>query len=65
VLGQFAERDLFIGLTWSDRLVLKGYQSQEWKRVIRNCKAKWRGFFDPFKPLTAENEVDYVSNIII
>lgn len=63
ILGQFAEKDLFIALVWGLRKDLKDKKSIEWKDIIRNCKVEWRKLFSPYPALKGGNENDYVSNI--
>ena len=65
VVGQFAEKDLFIALVWQHRTVLGGYNSKEWKNVILGCQTKWRNIFPSYAPYTGGDYNDYLSNIIL
>lgn len=65
LLGQFAEKDLFVVLIWGYRKELEGKNSIAWKNIIRNCKTEWKKIFYPYPPLTRGNYDDYISNIIL
>ena len=51
ILGCFALRDVFIGLTWEYRLPLKDFESSEWRNAISRSKTQWNLCFwhQPFK----------------
>jgi hypothetical protein len=61
VLGGFAERDIFIALTWETRKQLGAKDSPEWRTAIQNCKTNWRNLFPTFDPLTGDDLDDYIS----
>lgn len=62
VFGRFAIYDVFVATHQSYRASLGAFASQEWKREIRNCQAKWRNLFHPYKPHSGQTINDYVSN---
>ncbi len=64
ILGYFAEKDLFIALTWEERLTLGMKFSFAWRRLIKSCKAEWRKLFYPYQPIQGGNYDEYISNII-
>jgi hypothetical protein len=61
VLGRFADRNLFIGLTWEVRLSLKDFGSREWKDAIIRCAREWRQLFPAYNPLMGDYFADYIS----
>ncbi len=63
IIGQFAKKDVFVGLNWEKRSDL--IDLPQWKQVARKCKAQWRGYFYTHQPLTSENHHDYITNIIL
>ena len=67
VFGRFAEKDLFVGLTWEWRLSMKNRTTPEgarhWRDAIVQCKVDWRNLFNPYDALHKENYPhDYISN---
>ena len=62
LLGSFGETDVFIGLQLVERGELGGYQSQQWKIAIRQCKAEWRRLFLTYPRFTGEWPHDYVQS---
>ena len=70
VFGRFAERDVFVALTWSPRSIpLLGYlrkplgdkDSREWRDAIIECKAEWKKLFQAYEPIPGPNLHDYIS----
>jgi hypothetical protein len=59
VFGRFAERDVFIALTWARREALPN--SREWRNAREGCKAEWRKLFPTYNAITGDNVNDYVS----
>lgn len=67
ILGGFSEKDVFVGLTWSPRVLLKGYGSRDWRDATEECKVRWRRLFLSWPPFGGERVQfhEYVSNIIL
>lgn len=65
VFGRFAEKDVFIALTWAPRDWLGPPWSNEWESTKRHCAAEWRQLFPTYNPLAGGSFHDYVSNIIL
>jgi hypothetical protein len=61
VFGRFAETDVFVALTWSERLTLGKAGSAEWRGEIERCKAIWRALFPTYPPHSGVKLHDYVS----
>jgi hypothetical protein len=59
VMGCFADRDLFIALTYAGREALR--TRQDWRNEREACKAAWRRLFPTYKPYTGANLNEYVS----
>ncbi len=60
ILGRFALKDVFIGLTWEPRLFLKDFDSPEWTNAIAKCQQEWnRRFWN--QPLMGNYPDDYLS----
>jgi hypothetical protein len=51
LLGRFAAKNIFVALTWEERLRLRCFESEEWKAAIARCIVEWRSHFssDPLK----------------
>lgn len=51
LLGRFAEKNVFIALTWEERLPLGRFESDEWKAAINRCATEWNLHFwsDPLR----------------
>lgn len=62
LLGRFAEKDVFVAFVCEERGPLGEKGSEEWKRVIRRTKAKWRTMFQSYTPHSGEHLHDYLSN---
>ena len=65
IFGQFADKDVFVALTWHMRADLLGPKSREWRDAILECKTEWRNLFPAYQPKTGGNLRDYVSNIVL
>jgi len=65
VFGRFAAKDLFVGLTWAERPPLGAFQSEEFKRAIRQCKTDWANLFHPYSPLRGRYPHDYITNAYV
>jgi hypothetical protein len=64
LLGRFALKDVFIALTWEERLPLKDFGSTEWKEAIARCVVEWnRRFWN--QPLTGSYPDGYLSGAIL
>jgi hypothetical protein len=68
VFGRFAERDVFIALSWrprsedwASRKALRSGKSLEWHFVILECHAHWKRLFPGYQPVRGESISDYVS----
>jgi hypothetical protein len=59
VFGRFADKDLFIALTWAGRENLPG--DKDWRNEREACKAAWRRLFPSYPPFIGESLNDYVS----
>jgi hypothetical protein len=62
VFGRFAEQDIFIALTQSERKPLGDRNSAEWEREIKHCQAEWRKLFHPYQPVSGVMPDDYISD---
>lgn len=59
LLGRFAKKNVFVALTWEDRLPLRDFESAEWKAAINRCVEEWnRGFWS--EPLRGNFPDDYL-----
>jgi hypothetical protein len=65
IFGRFAEKDLFIALTWAKRIDLGGPAEREWRVAKEACNAEWRKLFPTYPPKTGVTFHDYLSNIIL
>ncbi len=65
VFGRFAEKDVFVALTWELREPLLGPGSREWRDAREACKAEWRKLFPAYPALARDDLHDYASNIIL
>jgi hypothetical protein len=59
VIGCFADRDLFIALTYTGREDLP--TSRDWRNEREACKAAWRRLFPTYTPFTGASLNDYIS----
>jgi len=50
VFGQFAERNIFIGLTYNYRSELGAYDDSNWNYEIRRAKSRWKDLFPGYGP---------------
>jgi len=64
VLGRFAEKDVFIALTWEVRRLLNDFDSPEWRTAIRRCATAWINLFHVYEPLRGDYFADYISDAI-
>lgn len=65
VFGCFAATDLFIALTWADRIQLGDWNSPEWNAAINLCKSEWRKLFYPYSPISGSDFNVYISTGLI
>lgn len=65
IFGRFAEKDVFIALTWSERPELGGPTSRAWRDAIVRCKTEWRNLFFAYDPFIGSSHHEYISNIIL
>jgi len=59
LLGRFAEKNVFVALTWEERLPLRCYESNEWKAAINRCATEWNLHFWN-EPLRGNYPDDYL-----
>ncbi len=64
ILGCFALKDVFIGLTWEYRLPLKDFESSEWRDAISGAKRRWNLCFW-HQPLKGSYPDEYLSGAIL
>lgn len=64
VFGRFAEKDVFIALTWWNRNDLGGPKSRAWRDAIVGCKTEWRNLFPAHNPITDGNINGYPNQYI-
>jgi len=50
VLGNFADRDVFIATHCALREELGGWESRQWKEVKRTAASRWRQLFHTYEP---------------
>jgi len=62
VLGRFAEKNLFIGLTWEVRLQLRDFGSRQWQQAILRCCHEWRKLFPAYDPRMGDYFADYITD---
>ena len=66
VFGRFAQKDVFVGLTWAlrpellDHLTFEG--TQAWRRAMVECATEWRRLFPSYPALSGASIHDHVSN---
>jgi hypothetical protein len=61
VFGRFADRDVFVALTWSERTPLGGPGNLAWIEAINLCKSEWRKLFPAYQPISGSDYNDYLS----
>lgn len=51
LLGRFAEKNVFVALTWEERLPLRNFESPEWRAATSRCTIEWNRRFwsEPFR----------------
>jgi hypothetical protein len=59
VMGCFADRDLFVALTYASREALQ--TRHDWRNEREACKAAWRRLFPTYAPYAGVSLDDYVS----
>jgi hypothetical protein len=57
--GRFAEKDIFVALTWDFRENLQ--TADDWNAEIRSCKNEWKKLFGPLLPHAGKSLNEYVS----
>lgn len=62
VFGRFAEKDIFIALTWALRADLKHPGSREWRDASVGCKTDWIKLFHPYLPKSGADIHGHISN---
>lgn len=62
VLGGFAEKDVFIALTWGLRKNLLDKDSPQWINAINKCRTEWKRLFPTYSPLTGDDISDYLTS---
>lgn len=63
VLGRFAQKDVFVAISWYFRVDLGEYGAREWRDACVGCIAEWNKLFPHYEPLLGDDLRDYVSNI--
>jgi hypothetical protein len=63
VLGSFAEKDVFVALTWEMRNPLGRFGSKRWEEAILRCKAEWQRLLYA-QPMRGNYPDDYITNAI-
>jgi hypothetical protein len=63
VLGSFADKDVFVALTWELRNPLGAFGSKEWEAAVRRCKETWHSLFHA-QPKMGNYPDDYITNAI-
>jgi len=61
VFGRFGNTDIFVGLSWEERLPLGSKDSPDWKRLILQCKTDWRNLFPAHNAISGDDIHDYIS----
>ena len=64
LFGRFADIDIFVGLHYVGRDVLKGWQSRTWRDAKEVCKSEWRKLFLTWEPFSGNSIHNYVSSAI-
>lgn len=64
IFGRFADKNVFVALSWHKRADLLGPHSREWRDAIEQCKTEWRNLFPAYQPMTGAKLHDYVTNIV-
>jgi hypothetical protein len=64
IFGRFADKDLFVALSWANRADLGGPMSREWRDAKETCNAEWRKLFPAYAPKSGASLYDYLSNIV-
>ena len=63
IFGRFADKDVFVALSWLGREVLTN--DKEWRDARENCKATWRKLFPTYPAHTGDDFDKYISNFIL
>jgi len=61
VLGGFAEKDVFIALTWEERAPLGDGRSRQWNQAIVRCQCEWRNRFYAYEPVRGEAINEFIT----
>jgi hypothetical protein len=64
VLGRFADQNVFIGLTWEIRLLLKDFESREWRDAKLRCTTAWNHLFHVYPPLKGDYFANYITDAV-
>jgi hypothetical protein len=65
IFGRFADKDLFVALSWHKRPDLGGPKTRPWRDAMVECGAEWRKLFPSYDALQGSNPLnfnDYVTN---
>lgn len=65
VFGRFAEVDIFLALTWSERDRLAGRGSRQWRDAREECKTEWKNLFPAYNPVHGASLNDYISTNVV
>lgn len=65
VFGRFAQRDVFVALSWAWRSELDGPGSKDWRDAAVGCIAEWRRLLHPYEPLREGDLHDYATDIVL
>lgn len=63
VFGHFAEKDVFVALSWNFREALP--ERRDWRDERELCKAKWRNLCHQYTPHGGASVHDYISDKVV
>jgi hypothetical protein len=61
ILVRFAQKDIFIALTWELRMPLGNFSSSEWRDAKLKCKTQWNHLLPAYKPFSGTYPYAYIS----
>jgi hypothetical protein len=64
VFGQFAEKDVFVGLTYNYRSDIGAYEDPNWNYEIRKAKSSWRILFPGYSAKTTTNTAQLLTGAL-
>lgn len=63
IFGLFADKDVFVALTWEYRENLGGPRDKEFNREREICKAEWRKLFNTYPSINGSRIDEYFADI--